>query len=61
MNPEDKLRSKALKYGIHFTPERARDFIKMVEDTMNHLKELQKEKQRQEVRKVLGVLNETDS
>jgi pyocin large subunit-like protein len=54
---EKKIAAKMAKNGLHPDTKRLREFIKMVDDTVNDSKELNKERQREEARKVLGVLN----
>jgi hypothetical protein len=46
---------KLLKNGIHYDIERLREFIKMVDDTYEQVKEIEKKKQRERARKVLSV------
>ena len=54
---ERKIYLKLVNNGIHYDIKRLRQFIQMVDDTYNKVKELEKEKQRERARKVLGVLN----
>jgi hypothetical protein len=54
---ERKIYMKLLKNGIHYDIERLREFIKMVDDTCEQVKEIEKKKQRERARKVLSVLN----
>ena len=52
---ERKIYIKLLKNGIHYDTKRLREFIKMVDDTCEQVKEIEKKKQRERARKVLSV------
>lgn len=54
-NDERKIYLKLVNNGIHYDTKRLRQFIKMVEDTCEQVKESEKEKQREIARRVLSA------